>query len=107
MPTHHRVLTVTLNPAVDQIYAEEFHSCAGGKGINVSRTLRILGMSSLVTGFIGGSTGQEIKTRLRSEKIPFVFEEIKGINRVNVTKIDLGPKFITRILEKGPRIESK
>ena len=34
---------------------------AGGKGVNVSKTIRALGGDSIATGFIGGNSGIIIK----------------------------------------------
>jgi 1-phosphofructokinase len=67
------ILTVTLNPAVDKIvYVKNFMPgedfggeriglSAGGKGINVSRVLKILGGETVVTGLIAGRAGDYIK----------------------------------------------
>ena len=75
------VLTVTLNPAVDEIFKVKKHrtapgwilgeqrSCAGGKGINVARALTRLGTPVVATGLLGGITGQFIVEELRREKI--------------------------------------
>lgn len=61
----HRIVTITLNPAVDRtIRADRFRigehqpartlgSHPAGKGVNVSRTLAVLGTPSVCTGFVG------------------------------------------------------
>lgn len=67
---HKRVITVTLNPAVDRtIFIDGFAAggiflkgkeqvTPGGKGINVSRALHILGVENLATGILGGNDDQ-------------------------------------------------
>ena len=82
------ILTVTLSPVLDQManlsgfslgkdmYLPEFTMSAGGKGINVTRTLNHLKMKSLATGFVGGPTGNLIEKMLDREKIRHDFIHI-------------------------------
>lgn len=65
-----KILTVTLNPAIDVRYNIEkiemgninrttaVEKNAGGKGINVSRVIKQLGGDILATGIVGGYTGK-------------------------------------------------
>src|SRR3712207_8535291 len=74
------ILTITLNAAVDRTLvvpslslghrhrASESVTLAGGKGINVARGLRTLGVPVLATGFAGGRNGDAIRDGLRSEE---------------------------------------
>ena len=67
------VVTVTMNPAIDKTVEIEalvsgglnriskVEYDAGGKGINVSKTIRELGGESIATGFLGGNTGKIIE----------------------------------------------
>ena len=76
-----RILTVTLNPAIDKTvkvenfkfgqdsYEDAIFLSAGGKGLNVSRVLKRLGIESIATGFVGGASGDYIKKQLNKEKI--------------------------------------
>ena len=60
------IITVTMNPAIDKTIETDrlcpgaLHRIrnmawdAGGKGINVSKTIRELGEKSIATGFLGG-----------------------------------------------------
>ena len=112
MPHRDNILTVTLNPAVDQIITfknlkENFSWSAGGKGINVSRSLKIFGIRSCATGFLGGWTGEIIKEKLDQENIPHDFEMIAGCSRVNSTVLDTVQRKnrSTRVLEQGPRVQ--
>ena len=66
------IITVTMNPAIDKtVDIEELKKgCinrleqviydAGGKGINVSKTIKELGGSSIATGFLGSCGGDTI-----------------------------------------------
>ncbi|MEW6510926.1 MAG: PfkB family carbohydrate kinase, partial [Bacteroidota bacterium] len=76
------VTTVTLNPMVDKTLAIDqvrrgevtrataMHMVAGGKGVNVSRQLKLLGVDTVATGFIGGETGTLLERLLDEEQIP-------------------------------------
>jgi Fructose-1-phosphate kinase and related fructose-6-phosphate kinase (PfkB) len=81
------ILTVTFNPAVDKtikvsgfrigevIRASDSRIDAGGKGINVSKTIKELGGSSTALGFIGGKTGDLIKEYLDNEGLKMTSSE--------------------------------
>jgi 1-phosphofructokinase family hexose kinase len=80
---------------------------AGGKGINVSRALMRLGVSSLATGFVGGAAGGHFKEILRLERLPFEFVDVDGETRTNLSIMEASTGQITRILESGPSIRLK
>lgn len=73
------IYTCTLNPSVDYIvHMDELRvgelnralktlTFPGGKGINVSRVLKRLGVDSTALGFAGGFTGAFIESELRNE----------------------------------------
>ncbi len=101
------VLTVTLNPAVDRtVDGPRVKLSAGGKGINVSRALKALGVESVVTGFAGGKTGDFIRSALKEERISGRLVRIRGASRQNLTVIGRGGK-ITRRIEKGPAVSTE
>src|SRR5919112_1288289 len=76
------ILTVTLNAAVARTLvvpsltlghrhrAPESMTLAGGKGVNVARSLRTLDVPVLATGFAGGRNGEPIRhgRRLRRQR---------------------------------------
>jgi len=100
------VLTVTLNPAVDRtVDGSRVRLSAGGKGINVSRALKALGVDSTVTGFAGGKTGDLIRAALKKERIGERLVGIRGASRQNLTVIGRGGKTARRI-EKGPAVSA-
>ena len=108
------IFTVTTNPSLDYIIAvdtfemgrtnrtvsEDFE--VGGKGINVSRVLKNLGMDSQALGFISGFTGEEIKRRLCEYGINNDFYDVhNSCSRINIKfKSSDG----TEINAAGPKI---
>lgn len=72
-----------------------------GKGINVSRVLKQLGLPTVATGFAGGFTGEFVEDWLRREDIKSEFIRIDDNTRINI-KITGSSK--TVIESKGPSI---
>lgn len=112
-----KILTITLNPSLDktaviprfQIGEENrvgsITSSAGGKGINVSRALRCLGVKSVAGGLLAGAIGTCIEQELRKERLVGDFLFISGESRTNLTIIDARGKYRTsRIIESGPKV---
>lgn len=109
------IVTVTMNPAVDKtIRLEELKRGglnrieyaeldAGGKGINVSKTINALGGKSVVTGFLGGNASVYIKNHLAGLKIQADFIELNGETRTNL-KIIESDGLLTELNEAGPVI---
>ncbi|TCP20860.1 fructose-1-phosphate kinase [Scopulibacillus darangshiensis] len=90
------IYTCTLNPSLDYfVQVKDFKpgdlnriasdkKMPGGKGINVSRVLKRLGVSTQALGFIGGFTGDFIRRELIGEGIHPDFIEVPGDTRINV-----------------------
>ncbi|GER66115.1 1-phosphofructokinase [Weizmannia acidilactici] len=107
------IYTVTLNPSVDYIVQVENFELGGlnrsvmdtkfpgGKGINVSRVLKRLGVDSTALGFLGGFTGGYIEKFLREEGISTDFVHVSEDTRINI-KLKSGVE--TEINGKGPSI---
>ena len=109
------IITVTMNPAIDKSAEaasivpgslnrlSNIVSCAGGKGINVSKMISALGGESVATGFLGGSAGRDILAELADLQIKTDFVNIGGNTRVNLKVLceDFG---ITEFNEPGPTI---
>ncbi|MGP1347004.1 MAG: 1-phosphofructokinase family hexose kinase [Phycisphaerales bacterium] len=98
-----RIVTVTLNPAVDRVLeAPQFrvneHVRArhlgwypGGKGINLARSLGILGSRAIATGFIGrGELGmfEENLEHVAGGRVITQLLIVRGRTRDNVTIMD-------------------
>lgn len=105
--------TMTLNPSLDYIVvlemlksgelnrSESDSKFPGGKGINVSRVLKRIGVNSTANGFIGGFTGKYIEDYLKKENIKTGFVHIEEDTRINI-KIKAEDE--TEINAEGPRI---
>jgi 1-phosphofructokinase len=108
------IKTVTMNPAVDKtVEIENFRVGtvnrissvrldAGGKGINVSKTIKAMGDSSLATGILAGGAGEYIKSYLEHMGIENDFISIDGETRTNVKVVDRVAGTNTDINEPGP-----
>ena len=109
------IYTLTLNPALD--YVAHVQSFAvgsimrsteegvffGGKGINVSTVLHVLGVPTVAMGFLAGFTGKAIEEGLKKQGIPCDFVYLKnGFSRINI-KIRSAQE--TDINGQGPDID--
>lgn len=109
------IVTVTMNPAIDKtVEIGEFQYGglnrirkvildAGGKGINVSKTIRHLGGKTIATGFLAGSGGKTIENVLNDLSIENDFIYVDGETRTNMKVIDEKGN-VTEINEPGPVI---
>ncbi len=112
------IVTVTMNPAVDKTVEigefqygglnriQKVEYDAGGKGINVSRTIRELGGTSIATGFLGGNTGRMIENVLKELEIESNFIWVDGETRTN-TKVFDEHGVLTELNEPGVKISQK
>ncbi|MGO1052580.1 1-phosphofructokinase family hexose kinase [Crossiella sp. CA198] len=108
------ILTVTLNAALDVTYGVDnlqphtthrvrtVRTRAGGKGVNVSRVLNALGHNTVVTGFVGGATGQAIRAELAEAGLAAELTEIKAESRRTVAVVSDGDA--TLFSEPGPAV---
>ena len=110
------VLTVTLNAALDVTYELEHvewgeanrvgrvHARAGGKGINVARTLQQLGREALVCGPAGGPTGDAVRADLDTAGLPHALSPLGGESRRTVAVVSRGHGHTTLLSEPGPEL---
>lgn len=110
------IVTVTLNAAIDRTLtvpnfqrgrrhrASAGVTLAGGKGINVARALKTLGVPVVATGLLGGSTGSRIVEELTSEAILNDFVHIEGESRTSTAVVDPTGGTYTEINEWGPAV---
>jgi tagatose 6-phosphate kinase len=110
------ITTVTLNAAIDKTYSiplfavdrlnriEKLHSEPGGKGINVAKVLKSLGIPVTVTGFVGGFNGEYICQRLDRMGIEHQLVKVEAESRLCINVIDQERGTQTEILEPGPTI---
>lgn len=112
------IITVTMNPAIDKTIDVDKLECgglnrikhveldAGGKGINVSKTIHELGGTSIATGFIAGNSGKIIENVMNDWNIENDFIEVSGETRTN-TKVFEANGELTELNEPGPEVEEK
>ncbi|MCA1035427.1 1-phosphofructokinase [Bacillus infantis] len=110
------IYTLTLNPSVDYIVeldnveigslnrTKSESKFPGGKGINVSRVLKRMGVDSEAIGFAGGFTGRYITDSLQEENIRTRFVQVKDDTRINI-KLKSGQE--TEINARGPEISKE
>jgi 1-phosphofructokinase family hexose kinase len=111
------IVTVTLNAALDRTLevpnfqlghrhrASESLTLAGGKGINVARALKRMGVPVVATGLAGGRTGTRIVEELTTEAILNDFVRIGGESRTSTAVVDTTTGSYTEINEWGPRVD--
>lgn len=124
------ILTVTLNTALDITYrtaaltphatnrVAEVSERPGGKGINVARVLAALGHESVVTGFVGGRTGDALRELLTAEgrggraahaavsdaAVTDALVPISGTTRRTIAVVDETTGDTTQLNEPGPTV---
>ena len=113
------IFTVTLNPAVDKVMViNDFRIGsvnrssrviieAGGKGINVSKTIQSLGGESKTLGILAGQSGSFIEKALVENRIHNEFVYVEGETRTNVKISDPINSLITDINEPGPIVSQE
>ena len=111
------IVTITLNPAIDQtlvlpkflagdtIRVKSSRFDPGGKGINVSRVIQELGGESLAMGFAPGGLGRYIEQTLEARGIACDFVHTKGETRTNITILDESRHMHTILSDPGPQTE--
>ncbi|MBC7287723.1 MAG: 1-phosphofructokinase family hexose kinase [Armatimonadetes bacterium] len=110
------ILVLCANAGVDRTYeVDNFavgqyhhphrqHVTAGGKGINVARTIRALGLKVTVTGFVGGVAARFIEHEIARIGARPAFVRIGEESRVCINIIDRHSRSQTRLDELGPLV---
>ncbi|MFG0258116.1 MAG: 1-phosphofructokinase family hexose kinase [Phycisphaerales bacterium JB043] len=111
-----KIVTLTLNPAVDRVYeSSEFRAGANaqirlvahypaGKGVNVSRVLAELAMPSIATGFIGRSELAMFEEHLEARgegRTICQFLSVRARTRDNITIVDPLNETVTHLRDVG------
>ena len=112
-----RIVTVTLNPAVDlacsaesvrpthKIRTFDEHIDPGGGGINVARVLHSLGADVLALIVAGGVSGALIEDLLTEAGVPHQTVHCHGRSRISFTVFDRTAKEEYRFVPQGPVAE--
>lgn len=110
------IYTVTLNPAVDKTVVisnfeagavnriQDMRIDAGGKGINVSKCLQSLGLTSKVCAILGGSSGEKILSMVKNQGLEMLSVFVSGETRTNLKIVDPDKHENTDINEPGPEV---
>src|SRR5205823_14131974 len=110
------ILTVTFNAAIDRTLtvpnfqrgqrhrASQGLTLAGGKGINIARALKRLGVPVVATGLAGGGTGTRIIEELTAEAILNDFVRIDDDSRTSTAIVDPTGGSYTEVNEWGPHV---
>src|SRR6266498_1362550 len=111
------IYTLTLNPAIDReltVNAVEFDAVLqatgsqvdfGGKGFNVSRLLKSMGMPSTAIGFVGGRAGEQMGDGLKLLEITTDFVWISEETRTNISIVTQSHDHYIKVNEKGPLVD--
>lgn len=111
-----RIITVTLNPAIDFIYevpglrlgahlqGKLRARIPAGKGINVARALSLLGTPCVAVGFIGEDERLLFHDTLSRRNIAPRFIPVAGHTRANITLIDSEARLETHVRDTGFRV---
>ena len=103
----------TLNLSIDRRYVvenarlgtvnrvKECHATAGGKGLNVARTVHVLGEDVVAAGIAGGDLGNFIEHALDKEGIRHRFTRVAGESRCCINICDTATGAQTEYLEPG------
>jgi tagatose 6-phosphate kinase len=112
------ILVVSLNPALDVIHhvasanwagINQPHAVevqAGGKGLNVARTLRALGQQVMLTGLVGGLTGHALAGGIAAVGIDSALTQIAGETRRIFAVSDTVRGETASFTEPGPAVDA-
>ncbi len=116
MPSFAPVVTLTPNPALDETWMlgdfreDRINRVSGvrydasGKGVNVSRLLRVLGVDAPAAGFAGGENGKLLRSLLWEDGVEDGMTGIAGDTRRNLTlQVAEGGRTI-KINHPGPQV---
>ncbi len=110
------ILVVTINPLLERrfrvnlVRLGEVHRnnimnfAAGGKGLNVSRQLKKLGLKSFNYFFSGGNDGRIFREIVKKENLEFSFIQTKAETRNAAVILSETEKNITTFFSKDPLI---
>jgi len=114
-----RIVTVTLNPAIDKTIRlprftpgrvnriTDVRSDPGGKGINVARALKQWGEKPLALGWVGGHLGKALIEELDHWGIDHRFVAVEGAPRTNLKIMEQETGRVTDVNEPGFQVQDQ
>ena len=111
------IIAVAPNPSIDKALLipgfrlgaihrpQQSVAVAGGKGLNVARTIRRLGGGVCACALLAGHNGRWIADHLQQEGIPAEIAWTDGETRTCLSVIDPGSDQLTEVNEIGPLID--
>jgi tagatose 6-phosphate kinase len=108
------ILVVSLNPALDVTHhvaradwagvnrPHDVSARPGGKGLNVARTLTLLGADVLVIGLVGGAAGEAVQSGLGAARVREQFTAIEAQTRRTFAVVDTVRGQTALFNEPGP-----
>jgi 1-phosphofructokinase len=100
MKKNSSIMTITLNPAIDQTITidnfmagsvnrvQEVRNDAGGKGVNVAAVLADYGLRTAATGFLGKENPALFERLFSEKKIQDLFVRLNGSTRTGIKIVD-------------------
>lgn len=113
------IYTLTPNPSVDRsvtipeirfnsvLRSQQVRLDWGGKGFNVTRSLRQFGIESLALGWVGGGTGKMLADGLLRMGIQTDFVWVDQETRTNTTILEADSDWHIKINEPGPPVTNE
>ncbi|MGI5923507.1 MAG: 1-phosphofructokinase family hexose kinase [Lentisphaeria bacterium] len=110
------VLAVCLNPAWQKTLifnhlqagevnrARRVHECGGGKGVNVARVFRRLGLPVAVAAFTGGYPGQRLRGEFSELGVEPILVDVAATTRCCFTVISEDNSVVTELIEPSGSI---
>ena len=113
-----RVATLTLNPALDiatsalvvrpthKIRTFGEHLDPGGGGVNVARTVHVLGGATEAILLAGGTTGALVAELLGEQGVPHRVVPVAGRTRISMTVVEQNSGLEYRFVPAGPQVSA-
>jgi 1-phosphofructokinase len=114
MPTNATIVTVTLNPAIDQtVFVDQLvpgsvhrvsrsQRQAGGKGVNVATMLALGGAQVVVSGFLGAANAGIFEQHFQAHALRDAFVRVAGETRTGIKIVDTRANDTTDLNLPGP-----
>jgi 1-phosphofructokinase family hexose kinase len=112
------ILCVAGNPSVDKLFEvdrirlggihrpDRFLALAGGKGLHVAQVARQLGADAVVTGVLGGHTGQWVAEQIAAQGVDGRFVWAAAETRSSLSVADRSSGQLTEFYEDGAQVSA-